>query len=230
MDHYRPAAAATPAPSTSTAAVPGIPPEHAAAKVVTVTANGRIRGYIAAALSALESEQHAVHVYARGAAINKAVSVVEIIKRKLPAVGVTQTNSLGSVAEADAWEPKDADAGKPPLDRIVVTKHTPYLTVTLTVDPEIVAAVQAAESAAAAVAEVPVPPRPTKSGGGGGGGKKRAPASAAASGPRVAQGSSTSASAVSASSAGAGDARKRGKRPASAKGPAYQPPNRNPPS
>ncbi|KNE71070.1 DNA-binding protein Alba [Allomyces macrogynus ATCC 38327] len=228
MDHYRPAAASTPAPSTATAAIPGIPPEHAAAKVITVTANGRIRGYIAAALSALESPHHAVHVYARGAAINKAVSVVEIVKRKLPAAGVTQINSLGSVAETDTWEPKDADAGKPPLDRILVTKHTPYLTVTLTVDPEIVAAVQAAESAAAAVVEAPVPPRPTKtSGGGGGGGKKRAPASA--SGSRITQSSGAPSSAGAASVAGAGDMRKRGKRPASAKGSASQPP-RNPPS
>ncbi|KAJ3358739.1 hypothetical protein GGF32_010019 [Allomyces javanicus] len=230
MDHYRPAAAATTAPATSTAAIPGIPPEYAAAKVISVTANGRIRGYIAAALSALESPHHAVHVYARGAAINKAVSVVEIIKHKLPAAGITQTNALGSVAETDAWEPKDADAGKAPLDRIVVTKHTPYLTVTLTVDPEIVAAVQVAESAAAAVVEAPVPPRPAKNGGGGGGGgRKRAPASA--SGTRTAQGSAAPSSAAGAS-AGAGDARKRGKRPASAKGPSSssQPPNRNPPS
>ncbi|KNE70017.1 DNA-binding protein Alba [Allomyces macrogynus ATCC 38327] len=187
MDHYRPAAAATTASSTSTTVIPSTPPEHASAKVISVTANGRIRGYIAAALSALESPHLAVHVYARGAAINKAVSVVEIIRRKLPAAGVTQMNALGSVAETDAWEPKDADHGKPqPLDRIVVTKHTPYLTATLAVDPEIIAAVQAAESAAAAavVAEALVPPRLTKTGGGG---KKRAPAS----GSKTAQGNGT---------------------------------------
>ncbi|KAL7751329.1 hypothetical protein RI367_003189 [Sorochytrium milnesiophthora] len=100
---------------------------------IRVSAGGKVRGYITAALKLLQTdaEDASVVVYGKGAAINKAVSVAEIVKRNMKYV-LHQYNTVGSIDEKDIWDPV---ATEQDLDRLEFTRHLPYIKIVLSKQP-----------------------------------------------------------------------------------------------
>ncbi|KAJ1550294.1 hypothetical protein HK096_007733, partial [Nowakowskiella sp. JEL0078] len=72
---------------------------------IIVTTNGKIKDYVEAVLKFFETGNE-VEIRGKGKSINKAVSVVEIVKRKLPGK-ITQNTTISSVPAIDIWEPTE---------------------------------------------------------------------------------------------------------------------------
>nr|KAJ3420751.1 hypothetical protein HK105_005297 [Polyrhizophydium stewartii] len=77
---------------------------EAAGCEVVVHTGGRIKTYVEVALGLLQSGHRRVVVHGKSKAINKAVTVAEIVKRRAD-MQVVQTNQLFSEEETDVWEP-----------------------------------------------------------------------------------------------------------------------------
>lgn len=92
---------------------------------VRITAAGKARAYISFAYSLLEEKGHSTIVLrAMGKAINKAVAITEIIKRRV--AGLHQLITLSSTDITDIWEPKEEG-----LDRIETVRHVSVITIHL---------------------------------------------------------------------------------------------------
>ncbi|KAI8897664.1 hypothetical protein BC833DRAFT_592887 [Globomyces pollinis-pini] len=85
--------------------------------------NGKVRSYVQAADVALKSNT-IIFISATGLAINKAVSVTEIIKRNHKQL--TAHIEIFEAPCVDVWESKNGD-----LDPLEVTAHLPGIKVTL---------------------------------------------------------------------------------------------------
>ncbi|KAH6588131.1 hypothetical protein BASA61_006098 [Batrachochytrium salamandrivorans] len=94
---------------------------------VVVHSGGKIKLYVEAALKHLQSPHQRVIIKGQSKAINKAVTVVEIVKRKA-GVPVVQTCQLYQHEETDIWEPISDN-----LDVLNVTRHLPCIMLELTV-------------------------------------------------------------------------------------------------
>ncbi|XP_073316242.1 uncharacterized protein [Primulina huaijiensis] len=71
---------------------------------IRITSQGRMRSYITYAMSLLqEKESDEIVFKAMGRAINKTVTIVELIKRRI--VGLHQITSIQSTDITDTWEP-----------------------------------------------------------------------------------------------------------------------------
>ncbi|KAF5955911.1 hypothetical protein HYC85_008767 [Camellia sinensis] len=71
---------------------------------IRITSQGRMRSYISYAMSLLQEKGSTEVVFkAMGRAINKTVTIVELIKRRI--VGLHQITSIGSTDITDTWEP-----------------------------------------------------------------------------------------------------------------------------
>ncbi|XP_020684379.1 ribonuclease P protein subunit p25 isoform X2 [Dendrobium catenatum] len=92
---------------------------------IRITSQGMIRNYISYATS-LFQDKHAREIVlkAMGQAINKAVAVVEIMKKRIP--GLYQDTSISSSSITDVWEP--IEEGLVPLE---TTRHVSMITITL---------------------------------------------------------------------------------------------------
>ncbi|KAI7855525.1 DNA/RNA-binding protein alba-like protein [Circinella umbellata] len=89
--------------------------------------NGKITRYVDVGLNLLKEQNMSdIVIVGKGASINKAVTVVEIIKRKMKGT-LHQYTQLGSVSSTDQWDPLE---GKN-MDRMVVTQHTPIILIHL---------------------------------------------------------------------------------------------------
>lgn len=96
---------------------------------VRVTTIGRLHSYINYAASLLKDKgHHSVVLKGMGRAINKTVSLAEILKRRIG--GLHQVTEIGSVDITDTWEPKEEG-----LDTLELTRHVSVITVTLSSDP-----------------------------------------------------------------------------------------------
>jgi len=92
---------------------------------IRITSQGRMRSYITYAMSLLEEKGSSEIVFkAMGRAINKTVTIVELIKRRI--VGLHQVTSIGSTDITDTWEP--LEEGLLPLE---TTRHVSMITITL---------------------------------------------------------------------------------------------------
>lgn len=92
---------------------------------IRITSQGRMRSYITYAMSLLQEKGSDEIVFkAMGRAINKTVTIVELIKRRI--VGLHQNTSIGSTDITDTWEP--LEEGLLPLETI---RHVSMITVTL---------------------------------------------------------------------------------------------------
>lgn len=90
---------------------------------VRIQQGGRVRNYVAAAIELLQNTGTVV-VTGHGQAINKVVSVVEMVKR----TNSVQSNvDIYSASETDVWKPLDEQ-----LDTLQVTRHVPWMRITLT--------------------------------------------------------------------------------------------------
>ncbi|CAI0435091.1 unnamed protein product [Linum tenue] len=92
---------------------------------IRITSQGRMRSYISYAMSLLQEKGADEIVFkAMGRAINKTVTIVELIKRRI--VGLHQITSIGSTDITDTWEP--LEEGLLPLE---TTRHVSMITITL---------------------------------------------------------------------------------------------------
>ncbi|CAH1429420.1 unnamed protein product [Lactuca virosa] len=92
---------------------------------IRITSQGRMRNYITYAMGLLQEKGSSEIVFkAMGRAINKTVTIVELIKRRI--VGLHQITSIGSTDIVDTWEP--LEEGLLPLE---TTRHVSMITVTL---------------------------------------------------------------------------------------------------
>ncbi|MBA0676426.1 hypothetical protein Goari_017903 [Gossypium aridum] len=84
-----------------------------------------MRSYITYAMTLLQEKGSSQVVFkAMGRAINKTVTIVELIKRRI--VGLHQITSIGSMDITDMWEP--LEEGLLPLE---TTRHVSMITITL---------------------------------------------------------------------------------------------------
>ncbi|XP_035538572.1 5'-3' exoribonuclease 2-like [Juglans regia] len=94
------------------------------ANEIRITSQGRMRNYITYAMSLLQEKDLSEIVFkAMGRAINKTVTIVELIKR---IVGLHQNTSIGSTDITNTWEP--LEEGLLPLE---TTRHVSMITITL---------------------------------------------------------------------------------------------------
>ncbi|KAK1441031.1 hypothetical protein QVD17_06867 [Tagetes erecta] len=92
---------------------------------IRITSQGRTRNYITYAMGLLQDKGSSEIVFkAMGRAINKTVTIVELIKRRI--VGLHQITSIGSTDITDTWEP--LEEGLLPLE---TTRHVSMIVVTL---------------------------------------------------------------------------------------------------
>lgn len=92
---------------------------------IRITSQGRMRSYITYAMTLLQEKGSNEIVFkAMGRAINKTVTIVELIKRRI--VGLHQITSIASTDITDTWEP--LEEGLLPLE---TTRHVSMITITL---------------------------------------------------------------------------------------------------
>ncbi|GFY95804.1 alba DNA/RNA-binding protein [Actinidia rufa] len=92
---------------------------------IRITSQGRMRNYITYAMTLLQEKGAAEIVFkAMGRAINKTVTIVELIKRRI--AGLHQVTSIQSTDIKDTWEP--LEEGLLPLE---TTRHVSMITITL---------------------------------------------------------------------------------------------------
>ncbi|KAK4751305.1 hypothetical protein SAY87_004787 [Trapa incisa] len=92
---------------------------------IRITSQGRMRSYITYAMSLLQEKGSDEIVFkAMGRAINKTVTIVELIKRRI--VGLHQITSIGSIDITDTWEPLEEG-----LVTLETTRHVSMITITL---------------------------------------------------------------------------------------------------
>ncbi|KAJ0462881.1 putative DNA/RNA-binding protein Alba [Helianthus annuus] len=92
---------------------------------IRITSQGRMRNYITYAITLLQEKGSSEIVFkAMGRAINKTVTIVELIKRRV--VGLHQITTIGSTDITDTWEP--LEEGLLPIE---TTRHVSMITVTL---------------------------------------------------------------------------------------------------
>lgn len=88
-------------------------------------AAGQVRNYITYATSLLTEKGHdAVTLKGMGRAINKTVTIAEIIKRRIP--NLHQLTEIGSVNITDTWEPLEEG-----LNTLETTRHVSVISITL---------------------------------------------------------------------------------------------------
>ncbi|KAL3163003.1 hypothetical protein ABBQ32_009435 [Trebouxia sp. C0010 RCD-2024] len=92
---------------------------------VRIMAAGQVRNYITYATSLLTEKGHdAVTLKGMGRAINKTVTIAEIIKRRIP--HLHQLTEIGSVNITDTWEPLEEG-----LNTLETTRHVSVISITL---------------------------------------------------------------------------------------------------
>ncbi|KAA8528780.1 hypothetical protein F0562_036135 [Nyssa sinensis] len=92
---------------------------------IRITSQGRMRSYITYAMTLLQEKGSTEIVFkAMGRAINKTVTMVELIKRRI--AGLHQITSIGSTNITDTWEP--LEEGLLPME---TTRHVSMITITL---------------------------------------------------------------------------------------------------
>ncbi|GAB4828374.1 hypothetical protein Ancab_035372 [Ancistrocladus abbreviatus] len=92
---------------------------------IRITSQGRMRSYITYAMTLLQEKGSNEIVFkAMGRAINKTVTIVELIKRRI--AGLHQVTSIGSTDITDTWEP--LEEGLLPLE---TTRHVSMITIIL---------------------------------------------------------------------------------------------------
>ncbi|XP_047322136.1 ribonuclease P protein subunit p25-like protein [Impatiens glandulifera] len=92
---------------------------------IRITSQGRMRNYITYAMSLLQDKGSNEIVFkAMGRAINKTVTIVELIKRRI--VGIHQVTSICSTDITDVWEPIEEG-----LNPVETTRHVSMITITL---------------------------------------------------------------------------------------------------
>jgi DNA-binding protein Alba len=92
---------------------------------IRVTTQGKMRNYISYAMSLFQEKKFPeIILRAMGRAINKTVTVAEIIKRRIP--NLHQITEIDSTDITDTWEPLEEG-----LDRLEMTRHVSSIKIRL---------------------------------------------------------------------------------------------------
>lgn len=91
---------------------------------VRITAAGKVPAYVDYAVKLLQQDKTTVEIVGLGNAINKAITVAEILKRKVPKL--EQVTDLSSVTIEDRWEPLEEG-----LDPIETSRTVSCITIRL---------------------------------------------------------------------------------------------------
>lgn len=92
---------------------------------IRITTQGKMRNYISYATKLFQEKQATeVILKAMGRAINKTVTIAEIIKRRIP--GLHQITRMDSTDITDVWEPLEDG-----LDRVETVRHVSSIQITL---------------------------------------------------------------------------------------------------
>jgi len=95
---------------------------------IRITTQGKMRNYISYASNLFQEKQEkTVVLKAMGRAINKTVTIAEILKRRVPKLH--QITQIESTDITDVWEPLEEG-----LDRVESTRHVSSITITLSLD------------------------------------------------------------------------------------------------
>jgi len=98
---------------------------------IRITTQGKMRNYISYATNLLTDQNkkyNEIVLKAMGRAINKTVTIAEIIKRRIP--GLHQITQIDSTDITDVWEPLEEG-----LDRLETTRHVSSIQITLSTSP-----------------------------------------------------------------------------------------------
>jgi len=95
---------------------------------VRITQQGKPRNYISYAMNLFANGSEKVVLKAMGRAINKAVTICEILKRKIP---LHQVNNLTSSEVIDVFEPLEEG-----LDVVESKRYVSCMTITLSITDE----------------------------------------------------------------------------------------------
>lgn len=90
---------------------------------VRITQQGKPRNYISYAMNLFAEGSNSIFLKAMGRAINKAVTIAEILKRKMP---LHQINTLSSVEMIDVFEPLEEG-----LDVVTSRRYVSCMKITL---------------------------------------------------------------------------------------------------
>eukprot|EP00232_Nephroselmis_pyriformis_P015758 CAMPEP_0182876792 /NCGR_PEP_ID=MMETSP0034_2-20130328/14352_1 /TAXON_ID=156128 /ORGANISM="Nephroselmis pyriformis, Strain CCMP717" /LENGTH=195 /DNA_ID=CAMNT_0025009597 /DNA_START=8 /DNA_END=592 /DNA_ORIENTATION=+ len=108
---------------------PKKPSEPIAENEVRITTQGKMKNYITYGISLFQDkDKKVVLVKGMGRAISKAVTIAEILKRRV--AGLHQLTELGSVNMVDTWEPLEEG-----LKTVETTRHVSMITITLSLAP-----------------------------------------------------------------------------------------------
>lgn len=108
--------------STATAMTPP-PPSSSDSNEVRITQQGKPRNYISYSMTLLNEGSSEISLKAMGRAINKAVTIAEILKRKMP---LHQITALSSSEIIDVFEPLEEG-----LDVVESKRYVSCITITL---------------------------------------------------------------------------------------------------
>ncbi|KJE92837.1 hypothetical protein CAOG_03734 [Capsaspora owczarzaki ATCC 30864] len=110
--------------STTSSGVADLPVNH-----VRITPHGSMKGFISYALRQLEeTEATEIVLHAIGAAVNRGISVAEIVKRKYP--GLHQNTQIFYTKTVEVWEPT-----VPGLDKLKASRNQPTIQIVLSKAP-----------------------------------------------------------------------------------------------
>jgi len=104
------------------------PEEPSKDNEIRINKNGTISKYISYAIKLIQQENKTFVIRAMGLTIQKAITVAEILKRRI--AGLHQLTELGSVEVIDIFEPLEEG-----LDRVEVTRKIPAINITLSTQP-----------------------------------------------------------------------------------------------
>ncbi|KAI8379093.1 uncharacterized protein BYT42DRAFT_613430 [Radiomyces spectabilis] len=97
---------------------------------IRISQSGKINRYVEIGLTMLKEQQKSnIVIVGKGVSVNKAVSVVEIIKRRMEGT-LHQYTQLGSVKTVEKWDPVQ---GKK-LETMLVHKHIPMIIIHLSLN------------------------------------------------------------------------------------------------
>eukprot|EP01121_Diplochlamys_sp_Union-15-3_P021154 TRINITY_DN846_c0_g1_i2.p1 TRINITY_DN846_c0_g1~~TRINITY_DN846_c0_g1_i2.p1 ORF type:complete len:241 (-),score=47.92 TRINITY_DN846_c0_g1_i2:60-782(-) len=104
------------------------PQEKIEENEIRITMQGKMRNYITYATNLLIEKKHSkINLRAMGRAINKTVTIAEIIKRRIP--GLHQLTSIDSTDIVDMWEPIEEG-----LDTLETTRHVSSIQILLSLE------------------------------------------------------------------------------------------------
>ncbi|CEM29607.1 unnamed protein product [Vitrella brassicaformis CCMP3155] len=104
-------------------------PEPAKEGEIRVSTNGRVINYVSYASKVLsEREKRELVIKATGNAIHQAVTLVEILKRRVH--GIHQLNKCGTLAITDEYLPLEEG-----LDKVLHTRNVSFIEITVSLDP-----------------------------------------------------------------------------------------------